>query len=108
MKRLELILFLLYIFFTIGTSDYMTEEFFLSKVFSESMQPSHVIPYYFRAVKTPKEEDITITTLITENRFHVFDRLVTNYQGNFLSFLKRFNLYIIQNAYELFSQVQSL
>ncbi|CAB4384850.1 uncharacterized protein OCT59_005586 [Rhizophagus irregularis] len=64
-----------------GTSDYMTEEFFLSKVFSESMQPSHVIPYYFRAVKTPKEEDITITTLITENRFHVFDRLVTNYQG---------------------------
>ncbi len=59
----------------------MTEEFFLSKVFSEAMQPSHVIPYYFRAEQAPKEEDITITTLITENRFHVFDRLVTNYQG---------------------------
>ena len=68
----------------IGTSDYMDEEFFLSKVFSESMQPSHVVPYYFRAVQAPEEEDITITTLITENRFHVFDRLVTNYQGELL------------------------
>jgi len=87
----------------------MTEEFFLSKVFSESMQPSHVIPYYFRAIQVPKEEDITITTLITENRFHVFDRLVTNYQGNSRLFFKRFNLYIVQNVYELFfPQVQSL
>ncbi|CAG8636585.1 9053_t:CDS:2, partial [Racocetra fulgida] len=64
-----------------GVYDSMTEEFFLSKAFSESMQPSHVIPYYFRADNPPDEEDITITTLITSNRFPVFDRLVTNYQG---------------------------
>ncbi|CAG8776186.1 10158_t:CDS:2, partial [Acaulospora morrowiae] len=50
-----------------GVYDSMTEEFFLSKVFSESMQPTHVIPYYFRAETTPDEEDITITTLITSN-----------------------------------------
>ncbi|RHZ88606.1 hypothetical protein Glove_22g219 [Diversispora epigaea] len=64
-----------------GVYDYMTEEFFLSKVFSESMQPSHVIPYYFRAQEAPNEEDITITTLITLDRFSVFDRLATNYKG---------------------------
>nr|CAG8454736.1 118_t:CDS:2 [Entrophospora candida] len=64
-----------------GIYEYMSEEFFLSKVFGESMQPSHVIPYYFKAVSPPKEEDVTITTLITLDRFKVFDRLVTNYQG---------------------------
>lgn len=64
-----------------GIYDSMTEEFFLSKVFSESMQPSHVIPYYFRADDPPKEEDITITTLITSDRFLIFNKLVTNYQG---------------------------
>jgi len=64
-----------------GVFDHMTEEFFLSKVFSEAFQPSKVIPYYFKAEKTPKAEDITITTLITSNRFEVFDRLVTHYQG---------------------------
>ncbi|CAG8755905.1 10248_t:CDS:2, partial [Dentiscutata erythropus] len=64
-----------------GINDSMTEEFFLSKVFSEAMQPSHVIPYYFRADDPPEEEDITITTLITSNRFSVFDKLVSHYQG---------------------------
>ena len=67
----------------------MSEEFFLSKIFGESMQPSHVIPYYFRAVTPPKEEDITITTLITLDRFKVFDKLVTNYQGEARAYLEK-------------------
>ncbi|KAG9285400.1 hypothetical protein G9A89_010875 [Geosiphon pyriformis] len=66
---------------TWGTGDLMTEEFFLSKVFSESLQPSQVVPFYFRAEETPKDEDITITTLITADRFTVFNRLVNRYQG---------------------------
>ena len=64
-----------------GMQDVMTEEFFLSKVFAESLQPTQVIPYYFRAQGTPPKEDITITTLITANRFKVFDRLVNHYKG---------------------------
>src|SRR5215213_4864836 len=80
----------------------MAEEFFLSKVFSESMQPSHVIPYYFRAQQTPKKEDITITTLITENRFHVFDRLVTHYQGNSKDFFFCDSTYYIGQILKFF------
>lgn len=64
-----------------GMQDVMTEEFFLSKVFAESLQPTQVIPYYFRAQGIPQKEDITITTLITANRFKIFDRLVSHYKG---------------------------
>ncbi|CAG8434210.1 1753_t:CDS:2 [Ambispora gerdemannii] len=64
-----------------SSDDSSTEEFFLSKVFSEALQPSQVIPYYYRAETNFKAEDITITTLVTSNRFTVFNRLVTTYQG---------------------------
>ncbi|KAF9957228.1 hypothetical protein BGZ70_009594 [Mortierella alpina] len=57
------------------------EDFYLSKVYSTAMQPSKVIPYYFRAEGTFDKEEVTITTLITENRFGVFTKLVRNYQG---------------------------
>ncbi|KAG0059602.1 hypothetical protein BGZ92_006907, partial [Podila epicladia] len=43
------------------------EDFYLSKVFSTAMQPSKVIPYYFKAQGTFDKEAVTITTLITEN-----------------------------------------
>ncbi|KAI9232909.1 hypothetical protein MVEG_07583 [Podila verticillata NRRL 6337] len=57
------------------------EDFYLSKVFSTTMQPSKVIPYYFKAKGTFDKEAVTITTLITENRFGVFKKLVRNYRG---------------------------
>ncbi|KAG0056728.1 hypothetical protein BGZ83_003697 [Gryganskiella cystojenkinii] len=57
------------------------EDFYLSKVYSTAMQPSKVIPYYFRAEGVFDKEEITITTLITENRFGVFKKLVRNYRG---------------------------
>lgn len=44
------------------------EDFYLSKVYSTAMQPSKVIPYYFKAEGVFDKEEITITTLITENR----------------------------------------
>ncbi|CAG8445283.1 11763_t:CDS:2 [Ambispora leptoticha] len=64
-----------------GADDSSSEEFFLSKIFSEALQPSQVIPYYYRAEENIEAEDITITTLVTPDRFPVFNRLVTTYKG---------------------------
>lgn len=44
------------------------EDFYLSKVYSTAMQPSKVMPYYFKAEGVFDKEEVTITTLITENR----------------------------------------
>ncbi|KAK2463150.1 hypothetical protein APHAL10511_004805 [Amanita phalloides] len=59
----------------------MDEDLFLSKAFSNSLRPSKIIPYFFRARETFSTQDITITTLITRNRLKVFMRLVEQYQG---------------------------
>jgi len=59
----------------------MAEDFFLSKAFGETLQPSKVIPYYYKASHDHAQEDITITTLVTSNRFKVFAALVERYQG---------------------------
>lgn len=59
----------------------MDQKLFLSKAFSNSMQPSRIIPFYYRATKNFAQEEITITTLITSNRFSVFTRLVERYKG---------------------------
>lgn len=59
----------------------MPQDLFLSKAFSNSMRPTKVIPYFYRASGTFDRDDITITTLITSNRFLVFSRLVERYQG---------------------------
>lgn len=68
-----------------------TEDHFLSLSFSSALQPSKVIPYYYRATGMDEvdfeKEDITITTLITSNRFKVFERLVERYQGEFVESL---------------------
>jgi hypothetical protein len=53
----------------------------LSKGTASSMSPSNVIPYFYRAKGTFDTDDITITTLITSNRFKVFARLVEKYRG---------------------------
>jgi len=40
-----------------------------------------IVPFYYRATGSFDQEDITITTLVTSNRFQVFSRLVERYQG---------------------------
>ncbi|GAA5994846.1 glycosyltransferase family 49 protein [Rhodotorula paludigena] len=63
----------------------LSEDEFLSLSFGSSLQPSKVIPYYYRATDPDRpgfnKEDITITTLVTSNRFTVFERLVERYRG---------------------------
>lgn len=65
----------------------LSEDHFLSLSFGNALQPSKVIPYYYRASDPDRtdfnKEDITITTLVTSNRFEVFQRLVERYQGAF-------------------------
>ena len=51
---------------------------FLSKAFMNSMRPSNIKPYFYRAKGHLEGDDVTITTLITSNRFEVFH--VTNSQ----------------------------
>ncbi|KAJ3514801.1 hypothetical protein NLJ89_g2157 [Agrocybe chaxingu] len=53
----------------------------LSKALANSMHPSNVIPYFYRAQGSFDSDGITITTLITSNRFEVFARLVEKYHG---------------------------
>ncbi|KAK4058014.1 hypothetical protein OIO90_000753 [Microbotryomycetes sp. JL221] len=63
----------------------LSEDDFLSLSFSTSLQPGKVIPYYYRATEPDQmgfnKQDITITTLVTSNRFEVFLKLVERYQG---------------------------
>lgn len=59
----------------------VSEDLFLSKAFSQSMHPSKIVPFFYRAAGDFDREDITITTLVTSNRFKVFAELVENYQG---------------------------
>src|SRR5688572_27871548 len=73
----------------LGSNHSTPEQLFLSKAFGESLQPSQVIPYYFRGEEQVDKEDITITTLITPNRFNVFDKLVTRYRGEFCAAIGR-------------------
>ncbi|KAF9073566.1 glycosyl-transferase for dystroglycan-domain-containing protein [Rhodocollybia butyracea] len=56
-------------------------DLFLSKAFSNSMHPSKIIPFFYRASANVESDDVTITTLITSNRFPVFARLVEDYRG---------------------------
>ncbi|GAA5908801.1 hypothetical protein JCM8208_006791 [Rhodotorula glutinis] len=70
---------------TPGEHRTLSEDEFLSLSFGSSLQPSKVIPYYYRASDPDRvdfnKDDITITTLVTSNRFTVFERLVERYRG---------------------------
>ncbi|KAF5320991.1 hypothetical protein D9619_001957 [Psilocybe cf. subviscida] len=59
----------------------INERVLLSKLFSGSMRPSNVIPYFYRATGRFDKRDVTIATLITSNRLEVFARLVEKYRG---------------------------
>jgi len=63
----------------------MTEELFMNKAFSQSLQPTNIVPFYYRSSKSsekqPSYEDISIATLVTRNRFVVLAKLARKYQG---------------------------
>ncbi|KAL5521302.1 hypothetical protein ACEPAG_9225 [Sanghuangporus baumii] len=67
----------------------MPASLFLSKAFAVSQEHLayddtnnlDIVPYYYRASQIHKKEDITITTLVTRNRFAVFKQLVEKYRG---------------------------
>ncbi|KAI8983786.1 glycosyl-transferase for dystroglycan-domain-containing protein [Pilobolus umbonatus] len=63
------------------TSHSVSIESIKSKIFSGSLGLDNVIPYYFKASRAPKPEDITLATLVTRNRFRVLSRLASNYKG---------------------------
>lgn len=60
---------------------YVDESIILSKAFPHLMKPSQIIPYYLRASGTFNKDDVTITSIITSNRFEILARLAQRYQG---------------------------
>jgi hypothetical protein len=59
----------------------MSEQLFLSKAFSGSMHPMRIFPYFYKASETFDDDDVTITTLVTPNRFEVLRKLAARYDG---------------------------
>lgn len=66
----------------------LSSDLFLSKAFAEShayavqdKDDFKIVPNYYRASGPINNEDITITTLVTQDRFRVFQQLVETYQG---------------------------
>lgn len=73
------------------------QDTFLAKAFAHALHPTKIIPYYYRANASARtlgeegqgegedvdvdEDDVTITTLVTSNRFKVFGQLVERYKG---------------------------
>lgn len=53
----------------------------LSRAFPRLMHPSRIIPYYYRATGNFENDDVTVTTLISSDRFPVFRNLVRRYKG---------------------------
>ncbi|KAI7905861.1 glycosyl-transferase for dystroglycan-domain-containing protein [Cokeromyces recurvatus] len=52
-----------------------------SKTFSGAMGPSEITPYYIKATENFNTEDISISTIVTNDRFPILSRLATKYQG---------------------------
>lgn len=63
------------------------EEIYLSKAFAQSMHPTKIIPFFYKATTPVDENDVTITTLVTSNRYKVLRQLVDRYQGEFPLFI---------------------
>ncbi|KZT05466.1 glycosyltransferase family 49 protein [Laetiporus sulphureus 93-53] len=65
----------------LASSVAVREETLLAKAFSGALHPTRIIPFYYRANGKVDDGDVTITTLVTANRFRVFRQLVERYQG---------------------------
>ncbi|KAK9719528.1 hypothetical protein K7432_004736 [Basidiobolus ranarum] len=61
--------------------DSHNNQYIYSKLFSDAMQPTDLKAFYIRAKSIHSPDDITVTTLITPDRFEVFEKLINNYQG---------------------------
>ncbi|OSX61822.1 glycosyltransferase family 49 protein [Postia placenta MAD-698-R-SB12] len=59
----------------------INEATFLAKAFASALHPTRIIPFYYRSTGLVEDDDVTITTLVTANRFKVFKELVERYQG---------------------------
>ncbi|KAJ2961324.1 hypothetical protein NQZ79_g3384 [Umbelopsis isabellina] len=64
-----------------GESNHIPNTVLSSKVFSESMGNPNILPYHYTARGTFQQNDITICTMVTHDRFPVLARLVMNYKG---------------------------
>ena len=67
--------------FTLSSHHSLAWDPILSRAFSRLMHPSRTIPYYYRATGNFDNDDITVTTLISSDRFPVFRNLVRRYKG---------------------------
>lgn len=54
----------------------------LSKAFAQALHPTRLIPFYYKATSVVDQDDVTITTLVTSNRYKVLKQLVERYQGD--------------------------
>ena len=59
----------------------LEEELIFSKAFATSMNPSKIIPYFYKASERFRQDDVTITSIITSDRLDVLVRLVEKYKG---------------------------
>ena len=59
----------------------LQEGTFLSKAFAQALRPTELIPFYYKATSAVNSSDVTITTLVTSNRYKVLKQLVERYQG---------------------------
>lgn len=50
------------------------------------MGPSELLPYFVRATEKFDEQDITLSTIVTSDRFLVLSRLASKYKGTFSSY----------------------
>ncbi len=57
------------------------ERLVYSKLFQYALQPTSVIPFFYRSTRSVSQQDITITTLITIERLEVFSKLVDKFKG---------------------------
>jgi hypothetical protein len=64
-----------------GTSEHVSEPNLKSKLFSSALGPSTLKPYYYKARHPVHQKDITLSTLVTRNRFPVLGRLASHYKG---------------------------
>lgn len=78
----------------------INEATFLAKAFASALHPTRIIPFYYRSTGLVEDDDVTITTLVTANRFKVFKELVERYQGQCIS------LVAIIGGYMRMKQVQ--
>ena len=59
----------------------VSDNLLFSKMFQYALQPTKVIPYFFRMPTKPDKADITITTIITLERLQVLNNLINKYRG---------------------------